>query len=307
MSIPIRPAVLVALAALSTSSSAAAEVRLVASLPALGSIAREVVGEKGTVTVLAPAGQDPHFVDGKPSMILALNRADVLLFAGLGLEAGWLPPLVTSSRNAAIQPGAAGSVEATSLVGPLLEADGRADRSLGDVHPGGNPHFWLDPARVQRLALALGEKLAALDPPNASSFRDNSKRFAATLDERIAGWRKEMAPYRGRAIVPYHKSLVYLSTWLGLEEVATVEPLPGISPSPSHLANLILRLRALTAKPVVASEPWHNLRTAETVAQKSDARLVRLPGDVGSVPGKDNYVAHMDEVLARLRAAFDGR
>lgn len=298
---------LAAVVALLAAGPAAADVRLVASLPSLGSIAREVVGEKGTVTVLAPAEQDPHFVDGKPSMILALNRADALLFVGLGLEAGWLPPLITSSRNAAIQPGAKGSVEASSLVGPLLEADAKVDRSLGDVHPGGNPHFWLDPARVRMLALALGEKLAALDPPNAAAYRENAKRFASVIDGRIATWKAEMAPYQGRAIVPFHKSLVYLSAWLGLREIATVEPLPGISPSPSHLANLILRLRDEKPAPVVASEPWYNLRTAETVAQKSGAHLVRLPGDVGSAPGKDTYVAHMDEVLARLRAGFDGR
>jgi len=302
----IRSIMLAALV-LAAAAPASADVRLVASLPSLGAIAREVVGDKGRVDVLASPDADPHFVDGKPSMILTLNRADVLLFTGVGLETGWLPTLVTASRNAAIQPGRPASVEAATLAGPLLEANGKADRSLGDVHPGGNPHFWLDPRRARTVATALAERLASLDAPNAAAYRANAARFAADLDARIAGWKKAMAPYEGRTIVPFHKSLVYLEDWLGLKELATVEPLPGISPSPSHLAGLILRIREVQPAPVVVSEPWYDLRTAQTVADKSGARLVRLPGDVGSAPGKTTYAAHMDELLARLRAGFDGR
>ncbi|HWV37516.1 MAG TPA: metal ABC transporter substrate-binding protein [Vulgatibacter sp.] len=298
--------VFAALLALAASTPAAADVRVVASVPALGSIAREVVGDAGRVDVLAPAEQDPHFADGKPSMILALNRADALLFAGLGLETGWLPTLVTASRNPRIQPGSPGSIEATAMV-PLLETGGRADRSLGDVHPGGNPHVWLDPRRARTIALGLAERLAALDTERAAAYRANASRFAAELDRRIEAWEKAMAPYAGRSVVPFHKSLVYLTDWLGLKEVATIEPLPGISPSPSHLAGLILRLRDTSPPPLVVSEPWHNLGTAATVAKKAGARFVRLPGDVGSVPGKDGYVAHLDELLARLRAGWEGK
>jgi len=295
-----------ALLALLVAAPAAADVRVVASLPALGSIAREVVGSNGSVTVLAPAEQDPHFADGKPSMILALNRADVLFFAGLGLEAGWLPSIVTASRNAGIQPGRQGSIEAASMI-PLLETGVKADRSLGDVHPGGNPHFWFDPRRVRTVAVAFGEKLAALDAKNAAAYRANAARFAAELDDRIPKWKASMAPYEGRSLVPFHKSLVYLEDWLGLRELGTIEPLPGIAPSPSHLAGLILRIRETKPAPLVVAEPWHNRRTAETVAEKGGVKFVRLPGDVGSVPGKDSYVAHMDELLGRLRAGLEGK
>lgn len=296
-----------ALLALALAGTAAADVRVVVSIPALGSVVREVMGTKGTVTVLAPAEQDPHFVDGKPTMILALNRADLLVHTGRGLEVGWLPPLVTSSRNGAIQPGRPGNLDASTLAGHLLETSLPADRSLGDVHPGGNPHFWLDPRRIPHVADGLADRLAAIDGENAEAYRANAARFGAELRKKITAWEQSMAPYRGRSLVPFHKSLVYLEDWLGLQELATVEPLPGISPSPSHLANLILRIRASDPTAVVASEPWYNLRTAETVAEKGGTKLVRLPGDVGSVPGKTTYIAHMDELLARLRAAMEAK
>ncbi|AKU91484.1 metal ABC transporter substrate-binding protein [Vulgatibacter incomptus] len=299
--------ILIPLLALALAGSASADVRVVSSIGSLGAIAREVVGKQGKVTVLAPAHQDPHFVDGKPTMMLELNQADVLLQAGLGLEVGWLPTLVTGARNGKIQPGRPGNIDASAFVGPLLDSDAKLDRSLGDVHPGGNPHYWLDPRRAKRIATGLAERLASLDPENAAAYRANAAAFGAALDPKIAEWEKAMAPFRGRAIVPYHKSLAYLEDWLGLKEVATVEPLPGISPSPSHLAGVIMQLRQTKPPAVVAAEPWYNLRTAETVAEKGGATLVRLPGDVGSVPGKDSYIAHLDELISRLRAGLEGR
>jgi len=293
------------LLALCTASGAAAETRVVASLPALGAIAREVVGDKGTVTVLAPPTQDPHFVDGKPSMMLALNRADVLIDAGLGLEQGWLPPLLTGARNAKIQPGQPGNVDATALAGAPLEAPASLDRALGDVHAGGNPHFWYDPRRVQQVAGGLADRLAAIDPANAEAYRANAAAFRARIEEKRAGWEAQMAPFRGRALVPFHKSLVYLEAWLGLRELATVEPLPGIAPSPSHLAGLIVQMRKEQPPAVVVSEPWYNQSVARTVADKAATQLVLLPGDVGAAPGTDGYAAWMDAVLSRLREGLD--
>lgn len=288
----------------SLSSPAAAKVRIAATIPALGAIAKEVAGPEGSVSVLAPPLQDPHFVDGKPSMILTLNRAQLLIHAGRGLESGWLPPLLTNARNGDIQLGKDGNLDASTVAGPLLEADTPLDRSLGDVHPGGNPHYWLDLRRAPPIADAVAERLARLDPTNATRYRSNAARFRAEVQAKVRGWEQVMAPYRGRGLVPYHKSLVYLEEWLGLKELSTIEPLPGIAPSPSHLAKLILEMRGLDRPPLVVSEPWHNLRTAETVAQKAGAKLVRLPGDVGSIRGKERYLDHMEELLARLRAGF---
>lgn len=283
---------------------AAAEVRVVASLPPLGAIAREVVGDAGTVEVLAPPTQDPHFVDGKPSMMLALNRADLLVDVGLGLEKGWLPPLVEGARNPRIREGQPGRLNALALAGAPLGVPATLDRSLGDVHAGGNPHFWYDPRRVREVASGIAERLAALDPENAERYRANAAAFRAALAERIAKWEREMAPFRGRAIVPFHDSLVYLRDWLGLAQPATVEPVPGIPPSPSHLAQLILQIRALEPRPIVVTEPWYDRRTAATVAEKSGAMLVVLPGEAGASGKTGTYAAWMDETLARLRTGW---
>lgn len=284
--------------------SARAEVRVAASIPALGALAREVVGTQGSVVVLAPPNQDPHFVDGKPTLVLALNRARLLVHAGGGLEAGWLPTLLVGARNGDIQPGKPGNLDASALAGPLLEVPEKLDRSLGDVHPGGNPHVWLDPRRARRIALGIAERLASLDPEHAETYRANARRFAERLDRKIAEWEERMRPHRGKGFVPYHKSLTYLADWLGLREVATVEPLPGIAPSPSHLASLILEIRKREPKPIVVAERWHNQRTAKTVAEKAGASLVVLPGDVGSTGENGDYLSYMEDLLARISAGF---
>lgn len=299
--------ILALLALVALAGPASAEVRVVASLPTIGSVAKEVVGDKGSVTVLAPPNQDPHFVDGKPTMMLALNRADLLVRVGLDLERGWLPPLVTGARNGKIQPGQPGDFEATRFAGAPLEANASTDRSLGDVHPGGNPHFWYDPHRVQQMATALGERLAQIDPPNAAAYRANAQRFNGAIGAKLAAWEAQMAPFKGRALVPWHKSLPYLEAWLGLQEFGTVEPLPGISPSPSHLAQLILRMREVKPPAVVISEPWYNLNTARTVAEKAGTKLVVLPGEAGAAPGTDTYAGWMQVVLDRLRAGLEGK
>lgn len=288
-------------------SPAAAEVRIAASLPSLGAVAREVVGDKGSVTVLASPNQDPHTIDGKPSLLLALNRADLLIEAGLDLEAGWLRTLITGSRNPKIQPGQPGHFVAADHAGPILEIPATVDRALGDVHPGGNPHFWYDPTRIAEVSLAIGNRLAVIDPANADVYRANAKRFATELAARTETWKQQMQVFRGRSIVPYHKSMAYMEEWLGLKELGTIEPLPGISPSPSHLAGLILKIRESQPKALVVTEPWHNLRTARTVAEKGGASLAVLPGEAGAVPGTDTYAAWMQAVLDSLKKGFENK
>ncbi|MFO7156382.1 MAG: metal ABC transporter substrate-binding protein [Pseudomonadota bacterium] len=301
----MRPLVLFLSAFLVAPFSARAEVRVATTLPALGALAREVVGANGTVTVLAPPDQDPHFVDGKPTLILALNRAQLLVHAGGDLEAGWLPTLLSGARNGDIQPGRPGNLDVSTLTGPLLEVPEKVDRALGDVHPRGNPHVWLDPRRARKIALGIAERLASLDAERAAAYRDNARRFVERLDEKIAAWEERMRPHRGRGFVPYHKSLTYLADWLGLAEVATVEPVPGIAPSPSHLARLILEVRKREPRPVVVAERWHNQRIARTVAEKAGVPLVVIPGDVGSTRENGDYISFMEDLLRRLAAGFE--
>jgi len=284
---------------------ASAEVNVVTTVPALADLVRQVGGSHVSVRSLAPSNQDPHYVDARPSFVLALHRADLLVYVGMGLEAGWLPSLLADARNADIQPGRPGHLDASTVCGPILgRPDGRVDRSRGDIHPGGNPHYLLDPHYGLRVADAIAQRLAMLDSEHAQAYRDAYAAFAGRLRRRIAAWERVMAPYRGRPIVGYHESLVYLTHWLGLKEAGFVEPLPGISPSPRHLARLILSMRRQHVG-VLLSEPWYDMETARTVAAKSGAKLVRLPGGVGS-PGIGDYEAYIDAVVRGLAEAFGG-
>lgn len=285
-------------------SIASAKVRIAATIPALGAIAKEVAGEHGTVTVLASPTQDPHFVDGKPSLVLSLNRADLLVHAGADLEIGWLPTLLTGARNGAIQQGRPGNLDCSTLVGPLRDVPERLDRALGDVHPAGNPHVWYDPRKALAIAQGIADRLAALRPEQAEAFQANAAKFQGRLREKMKEWESKMAPYKGRGFVPYHKSLTYLADWLGLVEVAPIEPLPGISPSPSHLASLIVKIRDMDPKPIVIAEPWYNQRLIGTVVQKAEVPYAKLAGDVGSTRSNGDYISFMDDVIARLLRAL---
>ncbi len=282
---------------------ARAEVDVVATVPTLADLVEQVGGEHVHVRSLALPNQDPHFVEPRPSFVLALHRADLLVYVGLGLEAGWLPGLLAESRNAAIQPGRPGHLDASMFCGPVLgRPGGSVDRTRGDVHPGGNPHYLLDPRRASKVAHAIAERLAHLDPEHAADYRRRLDAFSERLRTRIARWEARMAPYRGRAIVGYHQSLIYLSRWLGLREAGFIEPLPGISPSPRHLAGLILRMRREGVH-VVLSEPWYDAETTRMVAERTGARIVRLPGGVGS-EGAPTYLDYVARIVGRLGSAF---
>jgi len=215
---------------------ALAKVRIAATVGDLGAIARAVGGDAVDVEVLARPTQDPHFVDAKPSLVLSLSRADLLMLIGLDLEVGWLPVMLTASRNAKVQPGNPGFLDCSTVVAPKEVPLQKIDRSMGDIHPGGNPHYTVDPNSALKIAAALAERLAELDGDHAALYRANAQKFTQELTARIAGWDKALAPYRGRPVATYHKSWIYFADWAGLEMVAFVEPKPGIPPNPAHVA-----------------------------------------------------------------------
>ncbi len=280
-----------------------AEVNVVTTVPTLAALVKEVAGSDAKVRSLALPNQDPHFVDPRPSFVLALHRADLLVYIGLGLEIGWLPSLIAESRNADIQPGRPGHLDASRVCGEILgRPDGPVDRSRGDVHPGGNPHYLLNPYYALRVARAVADRLAHLDPDHASGYRHRFDAFSSRLKSRIQSWEKKMSPYRGRPIVGYHQSLVYFARWMRLREAGFIEPLPGISPSPRHLASLILRMRKNGVK-VLVSEPWYDAETTRIVAQKTSSSIVRLPGGVGS-EGTHDYIDYIDYIVSRFLHAF---
>src|SRR2546423_5076653 len=227
-------AILSAFGMAAAGSSASAQIRVVATTPDLASVAREIGGNKVSVVALAKPTEDPHYVDAKPSHIVTLNRADALIEGGAELELGWLPPLLENSRNSKISAGAPGRIVASEGI-KLLEIPTSFDRSKGDVHSLGNPHYMIDPAAAKVVARHIATHFSALDPKNAPTYNANLARFNSRIDTRLADWEKQLAPYRGAKIVTYHRDFIYFAQRFGLSIVDELEPKPGISPSPAHL------------------------------------------------------------------------
>ena len=247
---------------------------------------------------------DPHFIQAKPSLVLTLNRADAVVYVGLELEVGWLPPLLESARNDKIAAGAPGRISASQGV-TLLEVPSTLDRSMGDVHALGNPHFLIDPINVRLIVRQIADHLAQIDPANAGVFQANLQQFNATLDAKLADWQKQLAPYRGAKIVTYHKDFVYLAERFNLEVVETLEPKPGIAPSPAHLATVIATMKANKVRAILV-QPFQNRKTAETVARQTDAVVLDIPQQPGAIPNTDTYFDLMDYIVHTLATAFGG-
>jgi zinc/manganese transport system substrate-binding protein len=288
-----------ALAAIAaTGSAAAAQIRVVATTPDLASVAREIGGDKVSVVALAKPTEDPHYVDAKPSHIVTLNRADALIEGGAELELGWLPPLLENSRNSKISAGAPGRIVASDGV-KMLEIPTSFDRSKGDVHSLGNPHFMIDPVTVKIVARNIASHFEQIDPKNAATYNGNLTRFNAKLDAKYADWQKQLAPYRGARIVTYHKDFIYFADRFGLNIVDELEPKPGIAPSPAHLAQVIGKMKAGNAK-VILVQPFQNRRTAETVARQTGATVLDTPEQPGAASNTNTYFDMMDNLVHTL-------
>jgi zinc/manganese transport system substrate-binding protein len=295
-----RTAIAAAAAAAATLAApqARAELQVAATVPTLAALAAEVGGSRVVVRTLSLPTQDPHFVDPKPSLVLELNRADVLIAVGLELEIGWLPTLQTGARNRKIQRGAAGYIECASYV-PILDIPTqKVDRSMGDVHPGGNPHYLYDPRGALGCAYGIAARLAVIDPAGAAEYRRNLAAFKQRLAGKMAGWQRALAPYRGAPVVTHHRSWIYLLDWSGLREVATLEPKPGISPSPRHVAAVIQRGRQAKVRSVLI-ESFYPVRTAKLVAGKMGAQLAVVPSGPDVAQGQ-SYFDYMDAVVSTL-------
>lgn len=278
---------------------AEAALRVVSSIPALGSLAKEVGGGRVEVESLSKGYQDPHFVEAKPSLMLVLNRADLLLHVGLELEIGWLPPLVLGSRNPKIQSGELGNLDCSQSM-PLLDVPTtKIDRSMGDIHPQGNPHYWLPPSSARIIAQEIEKRLAQLDPSGADEYAKNLAGFLARVDAHEKTWAPLVARLRGVKVATYHKSWSYVAHWLALVEVGYVEPKPGIPPDPGHLVSLIGTMKRAGAK-LLLMEDFYNKSTAQLVADKAGARLLVLPTDVGATPEIKDWFGLVDAVLKEL-------
>ncbi len=275
------------------------KVQVVATLPVFAELAKAVGGDLIEVTTLASPVQDPHFVDAKPSYILAASRARVWIEAGMELEVGWAPLILEGSRNAMIQKGGPGYVDASSRVRKLGVPAGGFDRSRGDVHPYGNPHYWLDPLNAVPITADIVLALVRVDPAHAGQYADNRAAFIAKLDQKMNGWRARMAPLGGKPVVSYHESWEYLANRFGMVVVGKLEPKPGIPPSPSHLAHLIETMKARDVK-LVLVEPYYEKKNPQLVERETGAEVVELPNQPQR--GQD-YLAFMDALTSRLAQA----
>jgi len=297
-----KTAALALIAIAANRSPASAQLRVVATTPDLASVAREIGGDRVSVVALAKPTEDPHFVDAKPSFIVTLNRADALIEGGAELELGWLPPLLENSRNSKIGAGAPGRIVASDGI-RLLEIPTSFDRSKGDIHSLGNPHFMIDPVSVKIVARNIANHFAQLDPKSAATYNANLAKFNATLDARFAEWQKQLAPYRGAKIVTYHRDFIYLARRFGLSIVDELEPKPGIAPSPAHLARVIGEMKSNNAK-VILVQPFQNRKTAETVARQTGATVLDTPQQPGAVSNTTTYFNMMDNLVRALGAGL---
>ena len=287
---------------LTLSLTAQAKLAVVATLPDFGDLAQRIGGDAVTVTTLVKSGEDPHFIVPKPSYIRALNRADLLIEGGADLESGWLPPLVANARNAKIMPGNPGRLALVGAVEILDIPTGPLDRSAGDVHPKGNPHFWLDPANGKRIAAAIATALSQLDPAGADGFKQRLAAFDAELDSKSAAWTQALQPFAGTKVVTYHKSFDYLLRHFGFVLAGTIEPKPGIEPSAAHIADLTARIKAQGVK-LILTEAYRPRKTAEQLASAAGAKLVVLPDKSGEAPAT-GYLQLFDTQVAEITKAL---
>lgn len=280
-------------------SAARADLNVVASLPDFGAIAETIGGKNVKVTTIARGSEDPHFVDARPSFVRALNKADLLIEGGADLESGWLPTLVNASRNAKIQGAAKGHLVLSPFVKLIDVPTAPVDRSMGDVHPTGNPHYWLDPRNGKIIAERIAAAFTDLDPKNAAAYKSNLAAFIAKLDARAAEWRKKLEPLRGAKVITYHKSYEYLADAFGFEVFGQLEPKPGIEPSATHIAKLVGQAKDAGVKLVII-EPYRPRRAAEQVAGAIGAQVAVTPDKTGSSPEAKDYFALFDAIAERL-------
>ncbi len=285
-----------------------AQVQIVTSTPDFAAIAQEIGGDRVEIVSLARGYQDPHFVDAKPIFITKLNQADLLVYNGLELEIGWLPILITGARNSNILPNnTVGHYDASVSIKNKLEVPiTRIDRSMGDIHPGGNPHYLLDPRNGIPVARSIAARLIKIDPENAGYYEENFNNFVNTLKLKISEWQVELAPFKGTKVVTYHKLWSYFLEWAGFNLAGTIEPIPSIPPTPSHVAEVIKTIESQQIKLVISAN-YYPRKTPEIIAQKTGATSLVLPTMVGAEEGINSYFELFDALVGKTTSALKSK
>ena len=274
-------------------SIAMAEIKVVATLPTLGAVARAIGGEDVKVETLATPTEDPHYVDPRPDYVLKLSKADLLVYNGMELEIGWLPALQKNARNAKVLDSGPGAFDASRYITPIDVPTTKVDRSQGDIHAQGNPHYIYALPEVVLVASALADKYSQIDPKHADNYKQRLEQFKVTAKTKDAIYQKRFAELDSRQIITYHESMGYLNNWLKLKQIGTIEPKPGVAPSPSHVAQLVTSLKSLSPKAII-QETYQPKATSEKIAKLLNIKVVAIePGP------KDNedYFVYLDRVI----------
>ncbi len=280
---------------------ACAALNILACEPEWGALAQELGGDKVSVYNATNAMQDVHHIQAKPSLLARARNADMVVCTGSQLEIGWLPILLQQAGNPKIQAGQPGNFEATRYV-RMLEVPSSVDRSLGDVHPGGNPHIQTDPRNIALVADALAKRLAEVDPANGAYYQGSYKAFAGRWQAALQKWEKEAAPLRGVAVVVHHKAFTYLENWLGLREVAALEPKPGVEPTSGHLAEVLAQLQRQPARMAIRGA-YNDPRAAEWLAARANIPVVVVPFTVGGSERAKDLFGLYDDTVQKLLVA----
>lgn len=277
-----------------------AQLNVVTSTTDLYDIAREVGGDLVKATHISEGYEDPHFVQPKPSFILRLRQADVWAYVGLDLEIGWMSLLLDGARNNKIRAGAPGHINVSTVI-PVLDANRAVDRSQGDVHPLGNPHYWLDPNNAKRIAQLFRDRFSELDPKNAATYRSNAAAWEAKLTAAERGWQAELATLKDKPVVAWHTSWRYFAAYSGLRIVGFMEPKPGVPPSASHLASLVNTMKQTGARAIIM-EPFYDRKIADKIARETGAEVLVVPPSVGGAKGLDDYIELMRDNIRKVAA-----
>jgi len=280
-----------------------AEIRIVTTTEDIASITTEIGRDKVEVSAITRGYQDTHYIEAKPSYMVKANRADLLIYQGLELEVGWLPLLIRGARNPQIMPGGKGLLNLSSAIVPLEVPVGEVDRSRGDIHPLGNPHYHLDPENGLMMASAIAEKLKELDPENAAGYTDNWNRFRQKLESKIIEWQSRLDAIPDKRVVTYHTTWSYFLHRFGIQSVGTLEDKPGVPPSPRHLADLANKMNREKIKIILAAN-YHETRFSELLASKTGARILSMPVSTGGVDEVTDYIGLFDYLVERMAAAF---
>lgn len=294
----LRSLAILTIAALALPRAALADLTILACEGEWASLAQEIGGEHVQAEAAVGGSQDMHYLQARPSLIAKVRKADLVICTGAELEVGWLPLLLRQANNPEVQPGARGLMAAADYV-DLLEKPAVLDRSLGDIHPYGNPHIQTDPRNIAKVADAVADRLAQLDPDNANYYAQRHADFSMRWQAAIERWTEQVAPLRGMAIVTHHKSWIYMITWMGMREVGTLEPLPGVPPSTSHLAKLLGVLERENVRVIVRSS-YQNSRGSTWLSERTGIPAVVLPHTIDSVEGVDDLFSLFDVMIATL-------